>query len=77
MADANAEELRQFIERYEHLEVEKKDLTDQQKEVVAELKGRGYDVAAFKQLIQLRKMDPDDAAEREAILDMYRKALGM
>lgn len=36
-----AEELRQFIERYERLEAEKKDIADQQKEVMAEAKGRG------------------------------------
>ena len=44
--DANyrvtAEELRQFIERFERLENEKKDIADQQKEVMAEAKGRGY-----------------------------------
>ena len=37
-----ADELRQFIERYERLEMEKKDIADQQKEVMAEAKGRGY-----------------------------------
>ena len=38
-----ADELRQFIERFERLEAEKKDIADQQKEVMAEAKGRGYD----------------------------------
>ncbi|NRB16094.1 MAG: DUF2312 domain-containing protein [Rhodobacteraceae bacterium] len=38
-----ASELRQFIERLERLEAEKKDLGDQMKEVFAEAKGRGYD----------------------------------
>ena len=37
-----ADELRQFIERFERLEAEKKDLADQQKEVMAEAKARGY-----------------------------------
>ncbi|MCB2123630.1 MAG: DUF2312 domain-containing protein, partial [Rhodobacteraceae bacterium] len=38
-----ADELRQFIEQYEHLEAEKKDITEQQKEIMAEAKARGYD----------------------------------
>ena len=35
------EELRQFIERYEHLEAERKDILDQQKEILAEARNRG------------------------------------
>ena len=72
-----ADELRQFIERYEHLEAEKKDIAEQQKEVMAEAKGRGYDTKVIRKVIALRKRDKDDIAEEEAILDMYKAALGM
>lgn len=72
-----ADELRQFIERYEHLEAEKKDIADQQKEVMAEVKARGYDTKVVKKIIALRARDPDDVAEEEAIEEMYREALGM
>lgn len=72
-----AEELRQFVERYEHLEAEKKDIVDQQKEVMAEAKGRGYDTKAMRKLIALRKRQPDEIAEEEAVLEMYKAALGM
>lgn len=72
-----AEELRQFVERYERLEAEKKDIADQQKEVMAEAKGRGYDTKAIKQLVALRKKDPDDIAEEEAILELYKDAIGL
>ena len=72
-----ADELRQFIERYERLEAEKKDLADQQKEVMAEAKGRGYDTRVMRKVIALRKREPDDIAEEEAVLDMYKSALGM
>ncbi len=79
--DANyrvtADELRQFIERFERLEMEKKDIADQQKEVMAEAKGRGYDVKVMRKIISLRKRDRDDIAEEEAILEMYKEALGM
>ena len=70
-------ELRQFIERYEQLEGEKKDITDAQKEVMAEAKGRGYDAKAVREVIRLRKMKPDDRAEFEAVVDMYREAAGI
>ena len=76
-SNSAGEELRQFIERIEHLEAEKKEIADQVKEVMAELKGRGYDVKAVREIVKLRKRDADDIAEEEAVLDMYKAALGM
>ena len=72
-----ADELRQFIERFERLESEKKDLAEQQKEVMAEAKARGYDTKVMRKVIALRKRDKDDIAEEEAVLEMYKEALGM
>jgi uncharacterized protein (UPF0335 family) len=72
-----ADELRQFIERWERLEAEKRDIADQQKEVMAEAKGRGYDTKVMRKVIALRKREPDDIAEEEAVLEMYKQALGM
>ncbi len=72
-----ADELRQFIERYEQLESEKKDVTEQQKELMAEAKGRGYDTKVMRKVIALRKRKPDEIAEEEAIMEMYKTALGM
>ncbi|WP_249276071.1 DUF2312 domain-containing protein [Rhodobacter sp. JA431] len=72
-----AEELRQFIEQYEHLDAEKKDITEQQKDVMAEAKARGYDTKVMKKIIALRKRDKNDVAEEEAIMDIYKAALGM
>ena len=71
------EELRQFMERYERLEAEKKDIADAQKEVMAEAKGRGYDTKVLRKIIAMRKRDKDDLAEEEAVLEMYMAALGM
>lgn len=71
------EELRQFIERFERLEIEKKDISDQQKEVMAEAKSRGYDTRIMRKIVSLRKRDLEDVAEEEAILSMYKTALGM
>ena len=74
---ANAAALRQFIERFERLEAEKSDIAEQQKEVMAEAKARGYDTKVIRKVIALRKRDADDIAEEEAVLEMYKEALGM
>jgi uncharacterized protein (UPF0335 family) len=75
--NVTANELRQFVERIERLEAEKKDIADQVKEVYAESKARGYDQKAMRALISLRKRDSDEVAEQEAVLQMYKDALGM
>jgi len=72
-----AQELRQFIERLERLDAEKKDIAEAQKEVMAEAKGRGYDTKVLRKVIAIRKRDANDLAEEEAVLDMYKSALGM
>lgn len=75
--NVSADELRQFVERAEQLAAEKKDIAEQEKELFAEAKGRGYDTKVMKKVIALRKRKPDDIAEEEAVIDMYRSALGM
>ena len=72
-----AEELRQFIKRAEQLAAGKRDLSEQEKELFAEAKGRGYDTAVMRKVIALRKRKPDEISEEEAVLDMYKAALGM
>ncbi len=72
-----SDELRQFIERYEALEEERVVITGQQKEVLAEAGSRGYDTKVLRKLIALRKRDLNEVAEEEAILQMYKEALGM
>lgn len=75
--NVTADELRQFIEQYEHLEAEKKDIAEQQKDIMSEAKARGYDTKVIRKIIALRKRDKNDVAEEEAILDLYKAALGM
>jgi uncharacterized protein (UPF0335 family) len=72
-----ADELRQFIERLERLEAEKKDIADQSKEVMQEAKSQGYDTKAIRKIIAMRKRDRDDIANEEAIVELYKEALGM
>lgn len=71
-----AAELRQFIERYEHLETEKKEIAEDQKRVMAEAKGRGFDTKVMRKVIARRKRDKNDIAEEDAIMETYLAALG-
>ncbi len=72
-----AKRLRAFVERIERLEEEKVALMADMREVYAEAKGDGFDVKTLRQVVQLRKMDSADLAEREALLDIYKRALGL
>ena len=77
MATATDDRLRLLIERVERLEEEKKGIADDIKDVYAEAKAVGYDARIMRQIVRLRKMKPDDRAEMETILDLYKAALGL
>jgi len=72
-----SEELKQFVERVERLEEEKKAIADDIKEVYAEMKGRGFDTKVVRQIVRIRKQDHAERMEMEAILDLYMTALNM
>lgn len=70
-------ELRAFVERIERLDADKAAIMEDRKDVMAEAKGRGYDTKVIAKLIALRKKTPDQIAEEEALMDMYRQAIGL
>src|SRR5690606_4985458 len=72
-----AGQLRAFIERIERLEEEKKNISDDIKDVYAEMKGQAFDTKASRTIVRLRKKDQNERQEEEAILDLYMAALGM
>ena len=72
-----AGQLRAFIERVERLEEEKSQIQEDIKEIFAEMKGTGFDTKAVRTIIRLRKKDANERQEEEAILDLYKAALGM
>ena len=72
-----ADRLRAFIERVERLEEEKAALVADIREIYAEAKGVGYDTKIMRQIVRMRKIDSQDRQEQEAILDLYKSALGM
>ncbi|WP_455476916.1 DUF2312 domain-containing protein [Bartonella sp. B41] len=70
-------QLRSFIERIERLEEEKKTISDDIKEVYAELKGSGFDSKAVRSIVRLRKKEDHKRMEEEAVIQLYKNALGM
>jgi uncharacterized protein (UPF0335 family) len=72
-----AAQLNSIVERIERLEEDKKAIADDIKDVYGEAKGNGYDVKALRKLISLRKQNANEREEEEAILELYKNALGM
>jgi uncharacterized protein (UPF0335 family) len=72
-----AGQLRAFIERIERLEEERGTINDDIKEVFAEAKGTGFDTAAMRTIVALRRKDQSERQEEQSILDLYMAALGM
>lgn len=70
-------QLKSIIERIERLEDERKELGADIREIYQEAKGNGYDPKIIRMMIRLRKMNPADRAEQEALLDTYKSAIGM
>ncbi len=72
-----ADRLRSIIERVERLEEEKKALSSDVKDIMAEAKSAGFDVKVIRQVIRIRKQEPAEVEEQETLMDLYRRALGM
>lgn len=76
MPRVNADELRQGIEQYESLQGEKDAITKQQSDIMAHLKGLGYETAAVRVVISERKKTKADVDNLNAMVDLYRDAIG-
>jgi uncharacterized protein (UPF0335 family) len=76
-ASPAADLLRSTVERIERLEEEKRALADDIREVYAEAKATGFDTKVLRKIVAIRAMDPNDLAEQEALIETYRRALGM
>ena len=74
--DAGAH-LRAFVERVERIEGEIAERNADKADIYSEAKGQGFDVPTIKKIVSLRRKDPRALAEAEALLDIYKSALGM
>lgn len=71
------EQLRRIVQRVERLEEEKTEIATQIRDVLAEAKANGFDVRILRQILKLRRLSDADRAEQEALLDLYKDALGL
>ena len=71
------QKLKNFVERIERLEEEKRNIADDTKDVMAEAKSFGFDLPTIRKIIRLRKIDSQKAMEQEELLDLYKQALDM
>lgn len=69
--------LRSLIERIERLRAEKREVGDQEKQVMAEAKAEGYATRYIRAIVKLREKAPSEREEDEAMMDLYLSALGM
>ncbi|MDR1207242.1 MAG: DUF2312 domain-containing protein [Rickettsiales bacterium] len=66
-----------IIERIEKLNDESAALAADAKEIYTEAKSMGFDPKYVRQMVRLRKMDPDELDESDELTKMYRSALGL
>lgn len=72
-----AEQLGRFVDRIERLEEEKSAIATNVREVYAEAKSQGFDPKIMRKIIRLRTMDPHEIDEEDAMIHLYKQALGM
>lgn len=77
MENVSDEQLRLFIERIERMEEEKKGVSDDIRDTYNEAKSQGFDPKIMRQIVKLRKLAANERKEMEAILDLYKSALGI
>jgi uncharacterized protein (UPF0335 family) len=77
MIESTDDRLRLLIERIERLADERQGIQDDIKDVYAEAKSAGYIPKVMREIVKLRKMERSTRQEHDAILDVYRSALGV
>ena len=70
-------QLLSIIERIEKMNEETAAIAADIKEIYTEAKSAGYDPKYIRQMIRLRKLDPDELDETDELVKMYRNALGL
>lgn len=71
------DQLEQYIDKIETLEQEKSELAEEIKNVFDEASSNGFDTKAMRAILKLKKLDRDKLAEQDAMLELYRQALGI
>lgn len=76
-ANLDGTHLLSFVQRIEKLNEDAEAIAADIKEVYTEAKMSGFDKKYVKEIIKLRKLDPDELSEQDELLRMYRQAAGL
>lgn len=71
------DQLEQFINQIEKLEEEKTELAEAIKDIFDAAASSGFDKKAMKTILRLKKLDKSKLEEQDALLELYRQALGI
>ena len=66
-----------LIQRIEALSEDKQAMMDDIKDVYIEAKSAGFDPKAMKRIVQIRKKDKTEREAEEAMIELYKEALGL
>lgn len=72
-----ADQLRSLVERIERLEEDRRAIAEDIRDVYAQGKAAGFDIRTMRQVVRLRRLEKGERDEQEALLDLYKHALGM
>jgi uncharacterized protein (UPF0335 family) len=71
------EQLKAVLARINRLEDEKKQTSDDIRDIYAEAAGNGFNPKALRSIVREQRADAKKAAELQSDIDAYKAALGM
>lgn len=77
IAGITGDQLLSVIQRIERLEQDKTQVSEDIKSVYSEAKNNGFDPKIMKEVVKMRKLEQSERDEKETLLDLYMKAIGM
>src|SRR5277367_5403979 len=69
-------DLLSIIERIERIEEARAGLGDDIATILAEAKGKGFDVKILRMILRMRRREKHEIDEEQALLDIYLSAIG-
>ena len=72
----SAEQLKSFLERIELIQAEIDERLEDKKSIYAEAKAHGFDSAALRTIVKMRREDKSKREAQDAMVQLYLNALG-
>jgi uncharacterized protein (UPF0335 family) len=75
-ANFAADQLKSIVQRIENVQEQIANLKTDEGEIYQEAKSNGFDCKIIREIIRLRKKDPNELSEHDMLLQTYLDALG-